>query len=106
MTEYAALQLKESLDFIKDSHKISEGSFQRRGNVGSCLGWHTYRSSNQLWHVGGVGTYRASMIFNVKRKISIVVLGNAKGKKSANVHYLAKLLYSEIRRKKLHTKEK
>lgn len=101
MTEYAALQLKEIHSFIKTSHKLWENSFEKHGNVGSCLGWHTYKNSNQLWHVGGVGTYRTSMIFNVKKGISIIVMGNSKGKKSANVHYLAKLLYSDIKRNKL-----
>ena len=56
--------------------------------------------------IGGVGTYRSSMIFNVKRGIGIIVLGNAIGRRSANVHYLAKLLYSEIRRNKLNTNKK
>lgn len=101
MTGYAALQLEEKLGFISLSHKTQENSFEKRGNVGSCLGWHTYKKSNQLWHVGGVGTYRSSMIFNVKKGISIIVMGNSKGKRSANVHYLAKLLYSDIKRNKL-----
>ena len=101
MTEYASLQLKEELSYVRLSHKLWENSFQKHSNVGTCLGWHTYKKSNQLWHVGGVGTYRSSVIFNVKRRIAIVVLGNSKGKKSANVHYLAKLLYSDIQRKKL-----
>ncbi len=104
MTEYAALQLKEELTYLNLSHKLWENSFEKRGNIGSCLGWHTYKKSNQLWHVGGVGAYRSSMIFNVKKGIAVIVLGNSKGKRSANVHYLAKLLYSDIRRKKLFSK--
>lgn len=106
MTDYMALQLKEDISFIKDSHKVFEAAFSKKSNIGCALGWHTYKNSNQLWHVGGVGTYRSSMIFNVKRGIGITVLGNASGRRSANVHYLAKLLYSEIRRNKLHTNKK
>jgi len=66
-----------------------------------CIGWHTYKRSNQLWHVGGVGTFRSSLIFNKKRKLGVAVLGNAKGKASANSHYIAKMLYSELKKKRI-----
>ena len=36
-----------------------------------------------------------------KRKIGVVVLGNSKGVASANVHYLAKMLYSEMKINKI-----
>lgn len=47
-----------------------------------CIGWHTYKRSNQLWHVGGVGTFRSSIIFNKKCRLGVVVLGSSKGKRS------------------------
>ena len=43
------------------------------------------------------------MILNQHLGCAVIVLGNAKGKKSANVHYLAKLLYSELKKNKLST---
>ena len=54
--------------------------------------------------MGGVGTFRSSVIFNKKRKLGVVVLGNSKGVASANVHYLAKMLYSEMKINKINFK--
>lgn len=65
------------------------------------MGWHTYKKSNQLWHVGGVGTFRTSVILNKQLRIGVAVLGNAKGKSSANAHYIAKMLYSELKSNKI-----
>lgn len=76
----------------------------KKSNIMMCFGWHTYKKSNQLWHVGGVGTFRSSIIFNRVKKYGVVVLGNAKGIVGANVHYLAKMLYSEIKIKKIKLK--
>ena len=69
-----------------------------------CIGWHTYKNSNQLWHVGGVGTFRTSIVINKKQKLGVAVMGNAKGKASANAHYIAKMLYSELKNKRIKLK--
>ena len=66
-----------------------------------CFGWHTYKKSNQLWHVGGVGTFRSSIILNKKLKLGVAVLGNAKGRATANCHYIAKMLCSELKNKRI-----
>ncbi len=97
MLNYLALQIESEAPFIVDAHRLCEGSISKRSKETMCIGWHSYKKSNQLWHVGGVGTFRTSVIFNRKRKIGVAVFGNAKGKSSANVHYLAKMLYSEIK---------
>ena len=62
----------------------------------------TDKRSNQLWHVGGVGTFRTSIIVNKKLRLGVVVLGNAKGRASANAHYIAKMLYSELKSKRIN----
>lgn len=98
MMMYAKAQVEQSYIFTKLAQQRHNASSNPNGTTDTCLGWHTYRKSNQCWHVGGVGTFRTSMIFNVKAKCAVVVMGNAKGAKSANVHYLAKLLYSEMKR--------
>jgi len=98
MLEYARSQVEQSYTFTKLAQQRITVSSGLGGSTDICLGWHTYRKSNQCWHVGGVGTFRSSMIFNAKTKYAVVVMGNAKGAKSANVHYLAKLLYSEMKR--------
>ena len=101
MTAYAALQIESELPFVGMTHVLEESSFSKRGNIGTTLGWRTYKKSNQLWHVGGVGTFRSSMIVNCHSKLAVVVLGNAKGVRNANVHYLAKMLYSDLKNRRI-----
>ena len=99
MLQYVALQLHAKEAFITDAH-VLEAQISK-SNVLACKGWHTYKKSNQLWHVGGVGTFRSSIVFNRKRGLGVVVLGNGKGIRSANVHYLAKVIYGELKSKKI-----
>ena len=106
MLSYLALQIESDLPYIASAHRICEGSVSDKQNIAMCIGWHTYKKSNQLWHVGGVGTFRSSVIVNKKRKIGVVVLGNSKGVASANVHYLAKMLYSEMKINKIRFDKK
>lgn len=85
------------------------GSFYILGNGSDYeydIGWHTYKKSNQLWHVGGVGTFRSSIIVNKKKKCGDVILRNALGKKGANLHYLAKMIYSELKINKIDLNKK
>jgi CubicO group peptidase (beta-lactamase class C family) len=105
MLSYLALQTESNLPYIKEAHTVCEASRLKRDNHLMCIGWHSYKRSNQLWHVGGVGTFRSSLIFNRKRRYGVAVLGNAKGKSSANVHYIAKMLYSELKKNKINLKE-
>ena len=53
------------------------------------------------WHVGGVGTFRSSLCMNPCREIGIIALGNQIGKRAGNIHYLNKMIYTHLRRKKL-----
>lgn len=101
MMKYLLIQTRSKEKFITDAHAVCEKSRSDRSNIMTCIGWHTYKKSNQLWHVGGVGTFRSSVIFNRKRGIGVVALGNAKGVASANVHYIAKMLYSEMKIRKI-----
>lgn len=102
MVKYINIQINSNEGYITDCHVPQK--FQSKSNIIPCLGWHTYDNSNQLWHVGGVGTFRSSVIINKHKKIGVVVLGNASGRKSANVHYITKLIYSEIKRRKIKIK--
>ena len=98
---YIALEIESDAACIAAAHTVCKESERKRNNHLACIGWHTYKRSNQLWHVGGVGTFRSSVILNRKQKLGVAVLGNAKGKTSANVHYIAKMLYSEIKNKRI-----
>ena len=101
MLRYVAIQIESEEPFIKKAHSLCAASVSSKRNVATCTGWHTYKKSHQLWHVGGVGTFRSSVIVNRHNRFGVVVLGNAKGVASANVHYLAKMLYSEFKIKKI-----
>ena len=98
---YIALQIESDKPYITSAHAVCEESELKNNNHLMCIGWHTYKCSNQLWHVGGVGTFRTSIILNKKLKLGVAVLGNAKGKASANSHYIAKMLYSELKNKRI-----
>lgn len=98
---YLSLQLQSDAPYIRDAHTLCECSKIRNDNHMMCIGWHTYQRSNQLWHVGGVGTFRTSVIFNKRSGIAVAVLGNAKGTASANAHYIAKMLYSELKNNRI-----
>ncbi len=99
--KYIALQIESEEPYIASAHTVCEASKLKNNNHLMCIGWHTYKKSNQLWHVGGVGTFRSSIILNKKLKLGVAVLGNAKGKASANCHYIAKMLYSELKNKRI-----
>ncbi len=101
MLRYIALQIESDEPYIALAHTVCEKSALKNDNHLMCIGWHTYKHSNQLWHVGGVGTFRTSIIVNKKQKLGVAVLGNAKGRKSANAHYIAKMLYSELKNKRI-----
>ena len=100
MLKYISIQIESNMPYIKEAHQVSDNVVSKT-NIKICKGWHTYKKSNQLWHVGGVGTFRSSIIINKEKKVGIIVLGNTKGISSANVHYLAKMLYSELKIKKI-----
>lgn len=104
MLTYITHQIESDKEYITSAHKICEKTLSPKRNLACCIGWHTYKKSNQLWHVGGVGTFRSSVIINRKRKMGVVVLGNSKGVASANVHYIAKMLYSEMKIRKVKFK--
>ncbi len=97
MLAYIGAQIECCEPYITNAHEPCPATVSPKRNLVCCLGWHTYKKSNQLWHVGGVGTFRSSVIINKSRKIGVIVLGNSKGVASANVHYLAKMLYSEMK---------
>lgn len=99
--KYIALQIESDKPYITQAHTVCEASELKSNNHLMCMGWHTYKKSNQLWHVGGVGTFRTSVILNKQLRIGVAVLGNAKGKSSANAHYIAKMLYSELKSNKI-----
>ena len=96
--KYLVLQIESEKPYIASAHTVCRESKLKKDNHLMCIGWHTYQKSNQLWHVGGVGTFRTSLIFNKQRRLGVAVLGNAKGVASANAHYIAKMLYSELKK--------
>lgn len=101
MLTYITHQIESDKEYVTAAHELCECTLSPKRNLACCIGWHTYKRSDQLWHVGGVGTFRSSVIVNRKRRIGVIVLGNSKGTSSANVHYLAKMLYSEMKMKKI-----
>ena len=86
---------RQDESFIKASFKCDKEDEKHN------LTWFLSKRKTSFWHVGGAGTFRSSMIINPKRRVGIVVLGNQMGRKSGNTHYLAKMIYTNIRRHKI-----
>lgn len=103
MLKYLSLQIESKEKYIKKAHIISN-EIIAKNNIRICKGWHSYVKSHQLWHVGGVGTFRSSIIVNKHKKIGVIVLGNSKGVNKGNVHYLTKMIYSELKINKVNLK--
>ncbi len=101
MLRYISIQIESDKKYITDGHIVCPNSFTEGKRTGTTLCWHTYRSSGQLWHVGGVGTFRASVIFNRNSRKGVVLLGNTRGIKSANVHHITKMIYKDLKRNKV-----
>jgi CubicO group peptidase (beta-lactamase class C family) len=100
MLKYISVQIESNEGYIVNAHEISV-NVSTKNNLKICKGWHSYEKSNQLWHVGGVGTFRSSIIVNKRSKIGVIVLGNTKGVLKANVHYISKMIYSELKIRKI-----
>ena len=97
LLKYLALQVESDEPYITNSHKVCDASQLKGDSHLACLGWHTYKNSNQLWHIGGAGTFRACVIANKRLKLGVAVLGNAKGKKKANIRYISNMIYKELK---------
>lgn len=100
MLKYISIQIENNKDYIVDAHNANV-NIKTKNNIIICKGWHTYHNSHQLWHVGGVGTFRSSIIVNKKLKLGVVVLGNTKGISKFNVHYITKMIYSDLKMKRI-----
>lgn len=100
MLEYARCEIESSDEYITLAH-TKTNVFSNHSNIQMCLGWHSYKNSDQIWHVGGVGTFRSSMIVNKCRGFAVIVMGNAQGKRADNVHYIAKMLYSDFKNRRI-----
>ena len=87
-------------NFIKYEFKMinkEEFIFEKNHN----LTYFTNNKGSLFWHVGGVGYFRSALLINPRRKIGVVVLGNNIGRRGSNPYYIAKLLYTAIRRNKI-----
>lgn len=98
MVEYMNIELNSKEYFITQCHIVNENTSIRKDKLLICPGWHAYKSGNHLWHVGGVGCYKSSVIISKNKNIAIVGLGNYKGHKSARVNNIVKMIYGYISR--------
>ena len=75
---------------------INEKSNKRKDKTLICVGWHAYKNGNHLWHVGGSGCYRSSIIISKNKKIAVCGMGNNIGKAKCNVNYIVKMIYGYV----------
>ncbi len=101
MLSYLETELVSGEPYITEAQAVEPASLSERRSIASALGWHTYRGSSLLWQIGGVGTFRTALLFSRPRGIGVAVLGNARGARSANVRYIANMLYGDLKRRKM-----
>ncbi|MGN1373131.1 MAG: serine hydrolase domain-containing protein [Candidatus Coproplasma sp.] len=94
------LVINSDLEYIKNASVICPQSKSHKKKTMTTYSFHTYQKSNQLWHIGSVGTHRAMIIINKNRKLASVVLCNIKGKRKGNACYICKMLYGGLKRGK------
>ena len=46
----------------------------RKAEIFTGFSWNSYKNSSFYWHIGGQGRFRSYALFDIKRKISIIVL--------------------------------
>ena len=73
MLQYIAIQIESEEKYIKNAHYVVE-TIETKNNIRMCMGWHSYQKSHQLWHVGGVGTFRSSIIINKYKKFVYIFI--------------------------------
>ena len=98
MVKYMEIEMYSNMEYIKNCHIVNEDTKKRKDRILICPGWHAYKNGNHLWHVGGVGCYRSSVIISKNKRIGVIGLGNSCGKRNYNIHYLVKMLYSYLSR--------
>lgn len=97
MLKYMNIQLYSKDEMIYKCHEINYGKKDKE--LIAC-GWHCKKNSGHLWHVGGVGTHRCSMVISKNKKLAVAVFTNSPGISKANCHYICKKIYSCLTRKK------
>lgn len=100
--KYLALQIETDEQYITRAHTVCDESEVKNDKHLTCIGWHTYKNSNQLWHIGGAGTFRTCVIINKHLNLGVAVLGNAKGKSRANARYISNIIYNELKTNRIN----
>lgn len=98
MVKYMEIQLTSKVSYINKCHIVNENTKVRKDKILICPGWHAYKNNNHLWHVGGVGCYKSSIIISKNKKVAVVGLGNYKGHKSSKVNNIVKMIYGYLSR--------
>ena len=101
LIKLANLVISSDLKYMKMASMICEESKQEKMKIVTTLSFHSYQKSNMLWHVGGIGTHRAMIIINSKRKLASVVLCNSNGVRKGNACYICKMIYGNLKRNKI-----
>ena len=100
MLVFSKIIIDSDLEYIKNASIICPESKRLKNDIMTTYSFHTFKKSNQLWHVGVVGTHRSMIIINKVKKYAVITLSNAKGVKNGNASYVCKMIYGDIKRKK------
>lgn len=79
---------------------IYQKYFEEKKQIFTGFSWNSFLDGKYYWHHGGMGYYRASILFDDKRKIAVAVFANIKGKRIQRMGRLTSQLYRGLKRNK------
>jgi CubicO group peptidase (beta-lactamase class C family) len=79
---------------------IYQKYYKEKKQIYTGFSWNSFLDGKYYWHHGGMGYYRASVLFDDKRKIAVGVFANIKGKRIQRMGRLTSQLYRGLKRNK------
>lgn len=79
---------------------IYQKYYKEKKQIYTGFSWNSFLDGKYYWHHGGMGYYRASVLFDDKRKIAVAVFAIIKGKRIQRMGRLTSQLYRCLKRNK------
>jgi CubicO group peptidase (beta-lactamase class C family) len=97
MLKFLAYQMNPMHSYLS---VIYQKYFQEKKKIYTSFSWNSFLEGKYYWHHGGMGYYRASVLFDDKRKIAVAVFANIKGKRIQRMGRLTSQIYRVLKRNK------
>lgn len=101
LLSFLKIIIESNKKYILEAQERCDDSVRNIKNIVPTKAFLSYKKASRIWNAGTAGTFRSSFIIDVKRKIGCAVLGNSLGIKEVNIHHITKMLFYDLKRKKL-----